>query len=145
MRFLMLLKADRRTEAGVLPSRDDLEVMGKYNEELVKAGVLLDAQGLQPSSKGARVTFEHGRPQVTDGPFAETKELLAGYWMIAVKSKQEAIEWAKRVPFDHLPGDRGGGAEIELRQVFEITDFPDVPSEVAEMEASFSASRSQEK
>src|ERR1700675_3354585 len=105
MRFMMLLKADRTTEAGVLPTRKDLEAMGKYNEELVKAGVLLDAAGLQPSSKGAKVTFQGGKPQVTDGPFVETKELIAGYWMIQVNSKKDAIEWATRVPVDHLPGN----------------------------------------
>jgi len=136
MRFMMLLKADKTTEAGVLPTQKDLEVMGKYNEQLVKAGALLDAAGLQPSSKGAKVTFQNGKVQVTDGPFAETKELIAGYWMIKVKSKEEAIEWAKRVPFDRLPGN-GRAPEIELRQMFEITDFPDVPPEVAEMEKSF--------
>ena len=141
MRFMMLLKADRTTEAGVLPTQKDLEVMGKYNEELIKAGVLLDAAGLQPSSKGARVTFQSGTPQVTDGPFAETKELIAGYWMIQVQSKDEAIAWAKRVPFDHLPSS-GRAPEIELRQMFEITDFPDVPPEVARMEESFSTGRS---
>jgi hypothetical protein len=140
MRFMMLLKADKTTEAGVLPTRKDLEVMGKYNEELVKAGVMLDGAGLQPSSKGAKVTFKNGRIQVTDGPFAETKELLAGYWMIQVKSKEEAIEWAKRVPFQMLP-QNDGKAEIELRQMFEITDFPDVPPEVAKMEESFNAGR----
>jgi hypothetical protein len=140
MRFMMLLKADKITEAGVLPTQKDLEVMGKYNEELVKAGVLLDGAGLQPSSKGAKVTFQNGKVQVTDGPFAETKELLAGYWMIQVKSKEEAIEWAKRVPFQMLP-QNDGKAEIELRQMFEITDFPDVPPEVAKMEESFTASR----
>jgi len=105
MRFLMLLKADKRTEAGVLPTAHDLESMGKYNEELVKAGVLLDGAGLQPSSKGAKVTFPGGKPQVTDGPFAETKELIAGYWMIKVNSKDEAIAWAKRVPVGQLPQD----------------------------------------
>jgi hypothetical protein len=143
MRFMMLLKADKTTEAGVLPTQEDLAVMGKYNEELVKAGVLLDGAGLQPSSKGARITFEGGKPQVTDGPFAETKELLAGYWMIQVKSKEEAIEWAKRAPFDRLPAN-GRVAEIELRQMFEITDFPDVPPAVAELEASFTAGRSRQ-
>src|SRR5688572_1940859 len=141
MRFMMLLKADKTTEAGVLPTRKELEVMGKFNEELMKAGVLLDGAGLQPSSKGAKVTFQGGKPQVTDGPFTETKELIAGYWMIQVKSKEEAIEWAKRVPFDHLPGN-GRVPEIELRQMFEITDFPDVPPAVAEMDESFKASRS---
>lgn len=140
MRFMMLLKADKRTEAGELPSREDLEVMGKYNEELVKAGVLLDGAGLQPSSKGAKVTFPGGKPQVTDGPFPETKELIAGYWMIQVKSKDEAIEWAKRVPFDRIP-NAGRVAEIELRQMFEISDFADVPPQVAELEKAFKAGR----
>jgi hypothetical protein len=138
MRFLMLLKADKVTEAGVLPTQQDLEVMGKYNEELIKAGVLLDAAGLQPSSKGAKVIFQNGTAEVTDGPFAETKEIIAGYWMIQVKSKEEAIEWARRVPFDHLPSS-GRAPEIELRQLFEITDFPDVPPAVAEMEKTFKA------
>jgi hypothetical protein len=138
---MMLLKADKTTEAGVLPTHKDLEVMGKYNEEMMKAGVLLDGAGLQPSSKGARVTFQNGKPQVTDGPFAETKELIAGYWMIQVKSKDEAIEWAKRVPFQMLP-QNDGTPEIELRQMFEITDFPDVPADVAKMEESFNAGRS---
>ena len=144
MRFMMLLKADKTTEAGVLPTEKDLEVMGKYNEELVKAGVLLDAAGLQPTSKGAKVTFQNGKPQVTDGPFAETKEILAGYWMIQVKSKEDAIEWAKRVPFDRLPGN-GRVPEIELRQMFELTDFPDVPPAVAEMEKSFKTGREEKK
>jgi len=138
MRFMMLLKADKTTEAGVLPTREDLEVMGKYNEELVKAGVMLDGAGLQPSSKGAKVTFQNGKPQVTDGPFAETKELIAGYWMIQVKSKEEAIEWAKRAPFAKLPSN-GRAPEIELRQMFEIEDFADVPPAVAEMDKSFKA------
>jgi len=137
---MMLLKADKTTEAGVLPTAKDLEVMGKYNEELVKAGALVDAAGLQPSSKGAKVTFQNGQPQVTDGPFAETKELIAGYWMIKVKSKAEAIEWAKRVPFDRLPSN-GRTPEIELRQVFELEDFADVPPAVAQMEKSFNRNR----
>jgi len=140
MRFMMLLKADKTTESGALPTSQDLEAMGKYNEELVKAGVLLDGAGLHPSSKGARVTFHNGKPTVTDGPFAETKELIAGYWMIQVKSKEEAIEWAKRVPFDRLPSD-GRTPQIELRQMFELSDFPDVPPAVAEMEESFKAGR----
>ena len=140
MRFMMLLKADKKTEAGELPSREDLEVMGKYNEELVKAGVLLDGAGLHPSSKGAKVTFAGGKAQVTDGPFAETKELIAGYWMIQVKSKEEAIAWAKRVPFDRIPHE-GRVAEIELRQMFELEDFADVPPSVAELEKSFKSSR----
>lgn len=132
MRFMMLLKADARTERGELPSREALETMGKYNEQLVKAGVLLDGAGLQPSSRGAKVTFRNGKPSVTDGPFAETKELLAGYWMIDVKSKDEAIEWAKKAPVAQLPSD-GRDPEIELRQMFEISDFPDVPPQVAEL------------
>jgi hypothetical protein len=144
MRFMMLLKADKTTETGALPTQKDLEVMGKYNEELVKAGVLLDAAGLQPSSKGAKVTFQNGKAQVTDGPFAETKELLAGYWMIQVKSREEAIEWAKRVPFERLPSN-GRAPEIELRQMFEITDFPDVPPAVAEMEKSLRTGREGQK
>jgi len=136
MRFMMLLKADKVTEAGVLPSREDLEAMGKYNQELIDAGVLLDGAGLQPSSKGAKVTFPGGKPQVTDGPFIETKELIAGYWMIKVKSKEEAIEWAKKVPFDRIPNN-GRVAEIELRQMFEIEDLQDVPESVAHMEQYF--------
>lgn len=141
MRFMMLLKADRTTEEGRLPDRRDLEIMGKYNEEMVKAGVLLDATGLQPTSKGAKVTFAGGKPQVTDGPFAETKDLLAGYWMIQVNSKEEAIEWAKRVPFHILPQEGRPGPEIEIRQIFEISDFPDVPADVARMEEGFASQR----
>ena len=133
MRFMMLLKADRVTETGKLPTKQELETMGKYNEELIKAGVLLDGVGLQPSSKGARVTFRGNTPQVTDGPFAETKELIAGYWMIQVKSKAEAIEGAKRAPFHLLPHE-GREALIELRQVFELEDFPEVPPEVADQQ-----------
>ena len=136
MRFMMLVKADKTTEAGVLPTKNDLEVMGKYNEELIKAGVLVDAAGLQPSSKGAKVSFLNGKVQVTDGPFAETKELIAGYWVIQVKSREEAIEWAKRIPFDRIPHN-GRTAEVELRQFFEVTDFPDVPPEVVAQEQSF--------
>ncbi len=119
---MMLLKADRKTESGALPSEEALAAMAKYNEELITAGVLLDAAGLQPSSKGARVTFEGGKPHVTDGPFVETKELLAGYWMIQVKSKDEAIAWASHVPFGHIPQTDGTG-QIELRQVYELEDF----------------------
>jgi hypothetical protein len=115
MRFMMLVKADKNSEAGVLPDEKMLAEMGKYNDQLIKAGVMLAGEGLQSSSKGARVRFSGGTPRVTDGPFAETKELLAGYWMIQVKSKQEAIEWAKKVPFQD--------GEIEIRQVFELEDF----------------------
>ena len=118
MKFMILLKADKNTEAGVLPDEKLLTAMGKYNEELVKAGVLLAAEGLQPSSKGARVKFSGGKRAVTDGPFAETKELIAGFWMFNAKSKEEAIEWVKRCP-NPLEGE----AEIEIRQVFEASDF----------------------
>ena len=136
MRFMVFVKADQRTEAGELPTREDLEIMGKYNEELVKAGVLVDANGLQASSKGARVSFQNGKVQVTDGPFVETKELIAGYWTLNVKSKAEAIEWAKRIPFAQLPS-MGRAPEVEIRQVFELEDFADVPPAVAELEKNF--------
>jgi hypothetical protein len=117
MRFMMQVRADKNTEAGVLPSKELLAAMGKFNEEMAKAGVMLAGDGLQPSSKGARVAFSGAKRTVTEGPFPETKELIAGFWMIRVKSKQEAIEWAKRVPF-------AGGEVIEVRQVFEASDFP---------------------
>ena len=122
MRFMMIVKADRRTEAGVLPTQEDFAVMGKYNERLIKAGVLVDAAGLQPTSKGARVTSQNGKIVVTDGPFVETKELIAGYWVINVKSKAEAIEWARQIPFEKIPGD-GRLPEVEVRQFFEDADF----------------------
>jgi hypothetical protein len=122
MRFMMMIKADARSEAGVLPDEKEFEAMGKYNAELIKAGVFLDGAGLQSSSKGAKVTFSRGKPTVVDGPFSEAKEIIAGFWIIQVKSKEEAIEWAKRCPFTT---DRqfGGDGEIELRQVFEAADF----------------------
>jgi hypothetical protein len=122
MRFMMLLKADRDTEAGVPPTEQDLATMANYNEQMAQAGVLLDGAGLQPSSKGARIRLEGGTPRVIDGPFAETKELIAGYWMIEVGSKEEAIEWALRCPWHMLPGE-GRAPEIELRQMFELDDF----------------------
>ena len=140
MRFMVIVKADKNSEAGVLPSQELMAEMGKFNEELVKAGVMLDAAGLQASSKGARVKFAGRERIVTDGPFAETKELIAGYWIWRCKSKEEAIEWAKRVPFDRLPSD-GRTPQIELRQMFELSDFPEVPPAVAEMEESFKAGR----
>jgi len=118
MRFMVIVKADKNSEAGVLPDKKILTAMGKYNEELVKAGVMLAGEGLHPSSKGARVKFSGTKRTVTDGPFAEAKELIAGYWLWQVKSKDEAIEWLKRAPFD-------GGTEIEIRQVFEAADFGD--------------------
>ena len=133
---MMIVKADKRTEAGVMPTAQELENMGKYNEELIKAGVLVDAAGLQPTSKGARVGLKNGKVQVTDGPFVETKELIAGYWIINVKSKQEAIEWAKKIPFKLLPTTERD-PEVELRQFFELEDFPNVPADVAEMEKNF--------
>lgn len=145
MKFMMLLKADHATESGQLPNAKDLEVMGKYNQELIDAGVLLDGAGLQASSKGARLVFKsNGTTQVTDGPFAETKELLAGYWMIKVNSKEEAIAWAKKAPFHLLPHD-GREAEIELRQMFELEDFPEVPEEVAKMQERFASSATDNK
>jgi hypothetical protein len=126
MKFMMLLKSDKNTEAGVMPDEKIIVAMGKYNEELVKAGALLAAEGLHPSSKGARIRFAAGKRTVIDGPFTEAKDLIAGFWMIEVKSKEEAIEWAKRVPFepDGPSATSGGVGEIELRQVFEASDFP---------------------
>jgi hypothetical protein len=116
MRFMVIVKANEDSEAGVLPDEKILSEMGKFNEELVKAGVMLAGEGLHPSSKGARVKFSGGKRTVIDGPFSETKELVAGFWLWQVKSKEEAIEWLKRAPFD-------GGTEIEIRQVFEAEDF----------------------
>jgi hypothetical protein len=120
MRFMMIVKANKDSEAGVMPDEKLIAAMTKYNEELTKAGVLLDLSGLHPSSKGARIKFSGGKRTVIDGPFAETKELIAGYWLIQVKSKEEAIEWAKRVPAPHGEGAEG---EIEIRQLFELDDF----------------------
>lgn len=116
MRFMVLVKADKNSEAGVMPDKKLLTDMGKYNEALAKAGVLMAGEGLHPSSKGARVRFSDAKRTVIDGPFAETKELLAGFWIFQVKSRQEAIEWVKRAPFS-------GETEIEIRQVFEAADF----------------------
>lgn len=118
MRFMILVKASKESEAGVMPSKQLLTEMGKFNEELVKAGVMLAAEGLHPSSKGARVKFSGGKRTVIDGPFAETKELIAGFWIWQVKSKEEAIAWVKRCPNPHKEK-----AEIEIRQVFEAEDF----------------------
>ena len=120
MKFMILLKADKNTEAGALPDEKLLAEMGKYNEELAKAGVLLAAEGLQPSSKGARVKLSGEKRTVTNGPFPETTELIAGFWMFKVKSKEEAIEWVNRCP-NPLKGE----SEIEIRQVFEADDFGD--------------------
>jgi hypothetical protein len=118
MRFMVIVKADKNSEAGVMPSREILTAMGKFNEELVKAGVMLAAEGLHPTSKGKRVRFSGGKHTITDGPFAESKELIAGFWLWQVRSMEEAVEWLKRSPFD-------GGTEIEIRQVFEADDFGD--------------------
>lgn len=119
MRFMAIVKANKESEAGVLPSKELLAAMGKFNEEMAKAGVLLAGEGLQPSSKGARVRFSGTKRTVIDGPFTESKELIAGFWLLQVKSKEEAIEWIKRSP---APFD--GESEIEIRQVFEASDFP---------------------
>ena len=115
MRFMVIVKADKDSEAGVLPSKEVLTEMGKFNEELVKAGVMLAGEGLQASSKGARVRFSGNKKTVIDGPFSETKELIAGFWLWQVRSKEEAIEWLKRAPFENT--------EVEIRQVFEAEDF----------------------
>ncbi|HEX7117851.1 MAG TPA: YciI family protein [Longimicrobiales bacterium] len=127
MRFMMLVKADEKSEAGVMPTEEEFAAMGRYNEELVKAGVLLAGEGLHPSSSGARVRFSGGQATVIDGPFTEAKELVAGFWLIQVKSREEAIEWARRIPF--VDG------EVELRRVFETEDFGDaVTPEIRELE-----------
>jgi len=130
MRFMVIVKADKNSEAGVLPSQELLTEMGKFNEELVKAGVMLAGEGLQPSSKGARVRFSGDKRTVIDGPFAETKELIAGFWLWQVKSLEEAIEWVKR-----CPNPMGVESEIEIRQVFEPDDFgPALTPELREQE-----------
>lgn len=119
MRFMVLVKANKESEAGVMPNQEIIAAMEKYNQELIKAGVMLAGEGLRPSSKGARVKFVEGKQIVTDGPFAETKELVAGYWIWQAKSMDEAVAWLKRAPF-------GGGVEVEIRQVFEMEDFASV-------------------
>lgn len=118
MRVMVIVKANEESEAGVMPSEQILTDMGKYNEELVKAGVMLAGEGLHPSSKGKRVKFNGSNRIVTDGPFAETRELIAGFWLWKVKSMDDAVEWLKRAPFD-------GGTELEIRQVFEMEEFGD--------------------
>ena len=130
MRFMVMVKATPDSEAGVMPSQELLAAMGRYNEELVKAGVMLAGEGLHPSSKGARVRFSGDKRTVIDGPFAETKELIAGFWILQVKSREEAIEWVKRCP-NPMPGD----SEIEIRQIFEAEDFgPEFTPELQEQE-----------
>jgi len=137
MRFMVLVKANASSEAGVMPSEQMLAEMGKYNEELVKAGVMLAGEGLHPSSKGARVKLSGDKRTVIDGPFAETKELIAGYWLFQVKSKEEAIEWVKRCPNPMGPGEE---AEIEIRQVFDADDFgAEFTPELREAEARLGA------
>ena len=121
MRFMMMVKSDAKSEAGVLPDEKMLAEMGKYNDELIKAGVMLAGEGLQPSSKGVRVRYSNGKFKVMDGPFAEAKEVLGGYWIIQVNSKQEALDWAKRVPFKE--------GEVELRPLYDLEDFPVDPTE----------------
>ena len=116
MRCMVFVKANKDSEAGILPSTELLANMGKFNEELVKAGVMLAGEGLQPSSKGTRITFTAGKPTITDGPFTEAKELVAGFWIWQVRNIEEAVEWLKRSPFDP-------GAEVEIRQIFEAEDF----------------------
>ncbi|MGZ3710017.1 MAG: YciI family protein [Bdellovibrionota bacterium] len=129
MRVMVIVKADKNSEAGILPKKEVFEKMGKYNEELVKAGVMLAGEGLQPTSKGKRIKFSGNERTVTDGPFTETKELIAGFWLWQVRSMDEAVEWLKRAPFD-------GGTEIELRQVFEAEDFgAELTPELREQEA----------
>jgi hypothetical protein len=129
MRFVILVKATKDSEAGVMPTSEELTAMGNYNEELVKAGIMLAGEGLHPSSRGTRVRFSDGKPTTIDGPFAETKELVAGFWIWQVRSREEAIEWVKRAPFPR-------GEEVEIRQIFEIEDFGDAATpEVREQES----------
>ena len=136
MRVMVIVKADKNSEAGILPPKELFEKMGKYNEELVKAGVMLAGEGVQPTSKGKRVKFSGTQRTITDGPFTETKELVAGFWLWQVRSLEEAVEWLKRAPFD-------GGTEIELRPVFELEDFggaitPEIKEQDARLRAQIS-------
>jgi hypothetical protein len=129
MRFMILVKASKESEAGILPSAELLTAMGNFNEQLIKAGVMVAGEGLQSSAKGARVRFSGNKRTVIDGPFAETKELIAGFWIFQVKSKEEAIEWVKRAP-NPMPGTE---SEIEIRQIFEAEDFGDLNQQVPEV------------
>ena len=141
MRFMVIIRASKDSEAGKMPSRELLEAMGKFNEELVNAGVMLAGDGLHPSSKGARVKFSGNKRTVIDGPFAETKELIAGYWIWQVKSKEEAIEWAKR-----CPNPTGAEGEVEIRQLFEAADFgPELTPELREKEEKLRARAAKKK
>lgn len=130
MRFMMIIKSDAATEAGTMPAPEEFEAMGRFNEELIDAGVLLAADGLHPSKEGARVSKEGGKVSVVDGPFAESKELIAGFWIITAKDKDEALSWARRIPL-------GEGGRVELRRVYEAADFADVlpPEQIAKEEA----------
>ena len=136
MRFMIIVKASKESEADQAPSAEMLSTMNKFNEELIKAGVLLDAAGLMASKHGARVRLEGAKRTVIDGPFAEAKELVAGYWIWQCKNLEEAIEWVKRCPNPHA-----GGGEIEIRRVFELSDMPDVPAEVRATQTRFGANR----
>lgn len=141
MRFIVMVKANKDSEAGVMPSQELLTAMGKYNEELVKAGIMLAGEGLHPSSKGARVQFDGAKRAVVDGPFTETKELVAGFWLWQVKSLDEAIEWVKRCP-NPMPGP----SEIEIRQIFDMEDFgealtPEMREQAARQQAEIDKNR----
>ncbi len=139
MRFMVIVPANKDSEAGVLPDQEILTKMGKFNDEMVKAGVMLAGEGLQASSKGARIKFSGGKTTVTDGPFTESKELIAGFWLLQVKNKDEAIAWMKRAPFD-------GGTVIEIRQVFEADDFgSNLTPELREQEARLRAQASKQR
>jgi hypothetical protein len=139
MRFMVLVPASKESEAGVLPDEKILSAMGKFNEEMVKAGVMLAAEGLHATSKGARIRYSGDKTTVTDGPFTESKELIAGFWLIQAKNKDEAIAWMKRAPF-------GGGVEIEIRQVFEMDDLgPGFTAELREREARLRAQASKQR
>ncbi|HET9987634.1 MAG TPA: YciI family protein [Kofleriaceae bacterium] len=133
MRFMVLVKATKQSETGAPPSAEMLSQMGKFNQQLIDAGILLDANGLQPTSKAARVKLSSGKRTVVDGPFAEAKELVAGYWIWQCKSLAEAVEWVKRCP-DPMPGE---DSEIEIRPIIDLADLPDVPEDVRKMEQSF--------
>jgi hypothetical protein len=124
-RYMIIVKATKESEAGVMPEEAALAEMGKFNEELVKAGVMLDGAGLHPTSKGWRVQYTNGKRTVVDGPFAETKELLAGYWLIKTKTREEALEWTKRIP---NPAGHGKDCHVEVRQLFELEDFEQTPA-----------------
>ncbi len=139
MRFMILVPASKESEAGILPDEKILTAMGKFNEEMVKAGVMLAAEGLHATSKGARIKYSGGKTTVTDGPFTESKELIAGFWLIQVKNKDEAIAWMKRAPF-------GGGVEIEIRQVFEMDELgPGFTPELRERESRSRAQASKQR